>query len=208
MSRTDVEHGSNCRAIANDIWPRRVPRVGCSRCGKFLRDRFFFAANAAIIMFDVTAPVTLRNVRRWSNDLVRVVGEVPTVVIGNKVDQGHRLRGLKHRRLLSSDSLQESYRSSAARTAAMHIVWCLKFYKPVQVFRDIRVLIGKAVWATRHSIEWNPKYISKMNCECYDMSARINVNIDKPLLHLARKLKAQEVFKGVKHNPISCLISS
>merc|ERR1712122_351064 len=40
----------------------------------------------AIIFFDVTSRVTYKNVPSWHRDLVRVLENVPIVLVGNKVD--------------------------------------------------------------------------------------------------------------------------
>ena len=39
-----------------------------------------------MIMFDVTARVTYKNVPNWHRDLVRVCENIPIVLCGNKVD--------------------------------------------------------------------------------------------------------------------------
>jgi GTP-binding nuclear protein Ran len=44
----------------------------------------------AIIMFDVTARVTYKNVPDWHRDLVRVCERIPMVLCGNKVDMKDR----------------------------------------------------------------------------------------------------------------------
>ena len=45
-----------------------------------------FAGQCAIIMFDVTARITYKNVPNWHRDLVRVCENIPIVLCGNKVD--------------------------------------------------------------------------------------------------------------------------
>ncbi|KAI1731677.1 ras family domain-containing protein [Ditylenchus destructor] len=40
----------------------------------------------AIVMFDVTARVTYKNVPNWHRDLIRVCENIPIVLVGNKVD--------------------------------------------------------------------------------------------------------------------------
>ena len=45
-----------------------------------------FVGQCAIIMFDVTARVTYKNVPNWHRDLVRVCENIPIVLCGNKVD--------------------------------------------------------------------------------------------------------------------------
>lgn len=51
-----------------------------------LRDGYYIQGQCAIIMFDVTARVTYKNVPNWHRDLVRVCDNIPIVLCGNKVD--------------------------------------------------------------------------------------------------------------------------
>jgi len=51
-----------------------------------LRDGYYIQGKCAIIMFDVTARVTYKNVPNWHRDLVRVCEGIPIVLCGNKVD--------------------------------------------------------------------------------------------------------------------------
>ncbi|CAG9760011.1 unnamed protein product [Ceutorhynchus assimilis] len=51
-----------------------------------LRDSYYDQAQCAIIMFDVTARVTYKNVPNWHKDIARVCENVPIVLCGNKVD--------------------------------------------------------------------------------------------------------------------------
>jgi len=51
-----------------------------------LRDGYYIQGKCAIIMFDVTARVTYKNVPNWHRDLVRVCETIPIVLCGNKVD--------------------------------------------------------------------------------------------------------------------------
>ena len=43
-------------------------------------------AHCGIIMFDVCSRITYKNVPKWYKDLVRVVENIPIVLVGNKVD--------------------------------------------------------------------------------------------------------------------------
>ena len=53
----------------------------------YLREGYYIGGEAAIIMFDVTARVTYRNVPTWFKDLTRICTEqIPIVLVGNKVD--------------------------------------------------------------------------------------------------------------------------
>eukprot|EP01057_Protomagalhaensia_wolfi_P000620 Protomagalhaensia_wolfi_Nauph_80__619@NODE_1353_length_1569_cov_459_052941_g1045_i0_p2_GENE_NODE_1353_length_1569_cov_459_052941_g1045_i0NODE_1353_length_1569_cov_459_052941_g1045_i0_p2_ORF_typecomplete_len220_score52_22Ras/PF00071_22/2_3e45Roc/PF08477_13/1_7e25Roc/PF08477_13/6_5e03Arf/PF00025_21/7e16Gtr1_RagA/PF04670_12/0_00019FeoB_N/PF02421_18/0_00024GTP_EFTU/PF00009_27/0_0017MMR_HSR1/PF01926_23/0_001RNA_helicase/PF00910_22/0_065TniB/PF05621_11/0_096TniB/PF05621_11/2_6e03RsgA_GTPase/PF03193_16 len=56
-----------------------------------LRDGYYVRGECAIIMFDVTARVTYRSVTVWYRDLNRVCPDIPTVLVGNKVDVKDRV---------------------------------------------------------------------------------------------------------------------
>jgi GTP-binding nuclear protein Ran len=51
-----------------------------------LRDGYYIGGQAAIIIFDVTARITYKNVPHWYKDLIRVCENIPIVLCGNKVD--------------------------------------------------------------------------------------------------------------------------
>merc|ERR1712130_271447 len=51
-----------------------------------LRDGYYIQGQCAIIMFDVTARNTYKNVPTWHRDIVRVCETIPIVLCGNKVD--------------------------------------------------------------------------------------------------------------------------
>ncbi|CAK7353584.1 unnamed protein product [Dovyalis caffra] len=55
-----------------------------------LRDGYYIHGNCAIIMFDVTARLTYKNVPTWHRDLCRVCENIPIVLCGNKVDVKNR----------------------------------------------------------------------------------------------------------------------
>eukprot|EP00698_Gefionella_okellyi_P017100 TRINITY_DN4959_c0_g1_i1.p2 TRINITY_DN4959_c0_g1~~TRINITY_DN4959_c0_g1_i1.p2 ORF type:complete len:217 (+),score=49.84 TRINITY_DN4959_c0_g1_i1:97-747(+) len=61
-----------------------------------LRDGYYIGAAAAIIMFDVTSRHSYRNVPAWYRDIERVCGNIPVVLVGNKVDVKDRKVLLKH----------------------------------------------------------------------------------------------------------------
>eukprot|EP01125_Pyxidicula_operculata_P020609 TRINITY_DN764_c0_g1_i4.p1 TRINITY_DN764_c0_g1~~TRINITY_DN764_c0_g1_i4.p1 ORF type:complete len:997 (+),score=248.90 TRINITY_DN764_c0_g1_i4:131-3121(+) len=51
-----------------------------------LRDGYYIASKAAIIMFDVTSRLTYKNVPNWHRDITRVCPNIPICLVGNKVD--------------------------------------------------------------------------------------------------------------------------
>ncbi|TXT08633.1 hypothetical protein VHUM_02761 [Vanrija humicola] len=55
-----------------------------------LRDGYYVQGKCGIIMFDVTARITYKNVPNWYRDLDRVCPGIPIVLCGNKVDVKER----------------------------------------------------------------------------------------------------------------------
>ena len=51
-----------------------------------MRPGFYKGGRSAALVFDVTAPQTLEDLPRWREELVGVVPNVPSIVIGNKID--------------------------------------------------------------------------------------------------------------------------
>lgn len=51
-----------------------------------LPDEFYANANVAIIMFDVTARQTYKNIPYWHRDIIRACDDIPIVLVGNKND--------------------------------------------------------------------------------------------------------------------------
>ncbi|RKO97992.1 hypothetical protein CXG81DRAFT_17457 [Caulochytrium protostelioides] len=72
---------TNCGPICFDTWDT----AGQEKFGG-LRDGYYIDGQCAVIMFDVTARVTYKNVPNWHRDIVRVCENVPIVLCGNKVD--------------------------------------------------------------------------------------------------------------------------
>ena len=55
-----------------------------------LRDGYYINGDCAVIMFDVTSRITYKSVPNWHRDVVRVAGNIPIVLCGNKVDVKER----------------------------------------------------------------------------------------------------------------------
>ncbi|KAK4784244.1 hypothetical protein SAY86_018612 [Trapa natans] len=72
---------TNCGKIRFYCWDT----AGQERFGG-LRDGYYIHGQCAIVMFDVTARLTYKNVATWHRDLTRVCGNIPVVLCGNKVD--------------------------------------------------------------------------------------------------------------------------
>ncbi|CAL9182207.1 unnamed protein product [Musa hybrid cultivar] len=76
---------TNCGKIRFNCWDT----AGQEKFGG-LRDGYYINGQCAIIMFDVTARLTYKNVPTWHRDLCRVCENVPIVLCGNKVDVKNR----------------------------------------------------------------------------------------------------------------------
>lgn len=51
-----------------------------------LRDGHYVGSHGAIIMFDLTARITYKNVPRWYKDITRICDNIPIVLAANKLD--------------------------------------------------------------------------------------------------------------------------
>ncbi len=59
---------------------------------RFLIDVFFRGAKLAILVFDLSRPVTLYNLKKWAEVLKEGAGpKIPTIVVGNKKDLGKQV---------------------------------------------------------------------------------------------------------------------
>ena len=55
-----------------------------------LRDGFFAQSDCGIIMFDVTSRQSYKNLPGWHEDITRICGAIPLVILANKVDNTDR----------------------------------------------------------------------------------------------------------------------
>jgi len=55
-----------------------------------LRDGYYIHSQCAVAMFDVTSRVTYASVPKWYHDIQRTCGDIPVVLVGNKVDAPER----------------------------------------------------------------------------------------------------------------------
>lgn len=59
--------------------------VGQEKVG-VLKQAYYLDADCAIIMADLSARETFRNVWSWEKDLRKICGDIPVVLVGNKCD--------------------------------------------------------------------------------------------------------------------------
>ena len=60
--------------------------LGGQKMFQSMRKYYLQGAAGAIIVYDVTEPNSFKNIEKWVKELNRFSGEVPTIVLGNKVD--------------------------------------------------------------------------------------------------------------------------
>ncbi|CAL4948773.1 unnamed protein product [Urochloa decumbens] len=80
-----LDFHTNCGRIRFYCWDT----AGQEKFGG-LRDGYYIHGQCGIIMFDVTARLTYKNVPTWHRDLCRVCENIPIVLCGNKVDVKNR----------------------------------------------------------------------------------------------------------------------
>ncbi|MHA1131026.1 MAG: GTP-binding protein [Candidatus Helarchaeota archaeon] len=51
-----------------------------------IRNVYYEGADGAVIIYDVTRDETFKHVKKWYDDYTKVIGIIPTVIIGNKID--------------------------------------------------------------------------------------------------------------------------
>lgn len=101
---------TNCGTVVFNVWDT----AGQEKFGG-LKDGYYLGGDCAIVMFDVTSRITYQNVPKWFADIRRVCGEVPIVLVGNKVDikdrevkamhiTWHRSRGIQYYDLSAKSS--------------------------------------------------------------------------------------------------------
>lgn len=73
---------TNHGAIRFSIWDTS----GNEKLGGGLGEGYYVGSDAAIIFFDLTQPKTLERVKSYHKNIVKICGDIPVVVCGNKVD--------------------------------------------------------------------------------------------------------------------------
>ena len=147
---------TNRGAIRFNVWDT----AGQEKFGG-LRDGYYIQGQCAIIMFDVTARVTYKNVPNWHRDLVRVCDNIPIVLCGNKVD-------IKDRKVKAKNII--FHRKKNLQVCVVYATVCVEQSFVVDVILS------------------PPSIPPSSLLQYYDISAKSNYNFEKPFLWLARKL--------------------
>ena len=95
-----------------------------------LRDGYYIQGQCAIIMFDVTARVTYKNVPNWHRDLVRVCENIPIVLCGNKVD-------IKDRKVKAKSIVFHRKKNLQVRVCLKHCMYESIFFSPLSTMTSV-----------------------------------------------------------------------
>lgn len=99
---------------------------------KDLRKIFYPGARGVIYVFDVTNRPSFENIRNWSKDIDSVVGDIPGILVANKVDLEREVSYGEGKEL--ADELSMDYVETSAKTGE----------KVVDVFKMVaRVTVGE-----------------------------------------------------------------
>lgn len=81
-----------------------------------LRKQHYAAANGVVIVFDITNRQSFDDLHLWINEIQDEVGDVKTVIVGNKVDlEGKRVVSTKEAKIYAR-SVKGEYLESSAKT--------------------------------------------------------------------------------------------
>lgn len=84
--------------------------------GNFVMKQAYINAKGALLVCDITEKVSLYTLEYWKTDLFKITGEIPVLVVGNKIDQKDKIR-VKHKELkkeakgLNADAIGTSAKS-------------------------------------------------------------------------------------------------
>ncbi|MFX1449448.1 MAG: Rab family GTPase [Promethearchaeota archaeon] len=88
--------------------------IGGQKKYKILRDSYLRGAFGAIIVFDVTNKTTYNHVMDWYDEAKLYCGEIPTILVGNKIDlEGTRVMSKDDGLKLAKEIKAEFYETSA-----------------------------------------------------------------------------------------------
>ncbi|MFX1521753.1 MAG: Rab family GTPase [Promethearchaeota archaeon] len=71
----------NKQMITLSIWD-----TGGQEVFDYIRTHYFAGANGALIVYDVTRNASFNHLDRWFNDVYKNCGDIPVILVGNKID--------------------------------------------------------------------------------------------------------------------------
>ncbi|MHA1966422.1 MAG: Rab family GTPase [Candidatus Hodarchaeales archaeon] len=80
-----------------------------------VRSQYFLYSRGAILVFDLTRTSTLYALDKWFDDLIKRAGEIPLMVIGNKVDLEEQIEVDTY----EAESIAEKFNAKYVETSAL-----------------------------------------------------------------------------------------
>ena len=96
------------KQIMLQIWD-----MGGQRMFERIKDHYLVGANAGLIVFDLTRRSTFENLENWLQDIKRLCGEIPCIILANKSDLPNRDITEDELTALASDKGVEIFETSA-----------------------------------------------------------------------------------------------
>ena len=93
-----------------DFWDT----AGQERYGGKLRNAYIYGTDGIIIFYDITNRKTLDNIKFWLDSVQKICGNIPVIVLGNKLDKKDKIPNLQEVKLRHS-VLKNMYGSSNIR---------------------------------------------------------------------------------------------
>ncbi|MHA1268400.1 MAG: Rab family GTPase [Candidatus Helarchaeota archaeon] len=81
-----------------------------------IRKYYYYGTQAAIIVFDIVNPESFKNVKKWKDDLYRETGEIPFIILANKIDLLDQAKISKDQIDQLSDELKVKIFETSAKT--------------------------------------------------------------------------------------------
>jgi GTP-binding nuclear protein Ran len=137
-----------------------------------LRDGYYIGADCAIIMFDVTARTTYKNVPKWYKDLTRVCGNIPIVLVGNKVDV--KDRKIKGKQILFPRKHGIQYYDVSAKSNYQFekpFLWLIR-----KLLGDSNISFVEAVSTFPEEISLDPQQIADLEKEMNYQTSVVDIN--------------------------------
>ncbi len=80
-----------------------------------LRKQHYAGANGAIVVFDITSRQTFEDLDKWVQEIQEEVGDLKTVIVGNKVDLEYEREISTNEGLTYAQSMKSEYLESSAK---------------------------------------------------------------------------------------------
>ncbi|MHA1231684.1 MAG: Rab family GTPase [Candidatus Helarchaeota archaeon] len=79
-----------------------------------IRRYYYYGAHGAIVVFDITNPESYNNVKKWIKDVQNETGDIPFIILANKIDLIEEAKVSKEQ----IDKLSDEYKVKLFETSA------------------------------------------------------------------------------------------